>query len=101
VVTGTPIDIDPSIEYYKAYDSSKTIGQIRHRLATMGDLKQDSKSNVMTKLMAGVINFKKETDTKPTKFSTWQVQRMNIPIKKYISTIMVNMERCRWIDPKL
>jgi hypothetical protein len=35
----------------------------------MGDLKQDSKSNVYDEeLMAGVINFKKETDTKPTKF---------------------------------
>ena len=98
-----PIDIDPSIEYYKAYDSSKTIGQIRHRLATMGDLKQDSKSNVYDEeLMAGVINFKKRNGYKANKIlSTWQVQRMNIPIKKYISTIMVNMERCRWIDPKL
>jgi hypothetical protein len=33
--------------------------------------------------------------------STWQVQRMNTPIKKYIRTIKVNMERCRWIDPTL
>jgi murein L,D-transpeptidase YcbB/YkuD len=30
--------------------------------------------------------------------NTWQVQRMNTPIKKYIRTIKVNMERCRWID---
>jgi murein L,D-transpeptidase YcbB/YkuD len=52
--------------------------------------------------MAGVINFKKRNGYKANKIlSTWQVQRMNIPIKKYISTIMVNMERCRWIDPKL
>jgi murein L,D-transpeptidase YcbB/YkuD len=26
---------------------------------------------------------------------------MNTPIKKYIRTIKVNMERCRWIDPTL
>jgi murein L,D-transpeptidase YcbB/YkuD len=25
---------------------------------------------------------------------------MNTPIKKYIRTIKVNMERCRWIDPQ-
>jgi hypothetical protein len=78
------MDIDPSIEYYKAYD--KTIGQIRHRLATMGDLKQDSKSNVYDEeLMAGVINFQKKRIQSQQNFSIWQVQRMNIPIKKYIS----------------
>jgi murein L,D-transpeptidase YcbB/YkuD len=98
-----PIEIDPSIEYYKAYDSSKTIGQIRHRLALMGDLKQDSKSNLYDEeLMAGIINFKKRNGYKANKIlSTWQLQRMNTPIKKLISTIMVNMERCRWIDPNM
>jgi hypothetical protein len=34
----TPIDIDPTVDYYKHNDSAKAIGQIRHRLATMGDL---------------------------------------------------------------
>jgi murein L,D-transpeptidase YcbB/YkuD len=98
-----PISIDPLVEYYKHNDSSKTIGQIRHRLAVMGDLKQDSGSNLYDEeLMAGVMSFKKRNGYKANKIlSTWQVQRMNIPIKKYISTIMVNMERCRWIDPKL
>jgi murein L,D-transpeptidase YcbB/YkuD len=97
-----PIDIDPSIEYYKHNDSSKTIGQIRHHLAVMGDLKQDSKSNLYDEeLMEGVMNFKKRNGYKTNKIlSTWQAQRMNIPIEKLISTIMVNMERCRWIDPK-
>jgi hypothetical protein len=53
-VNGT-IYIDPLIEYYKHNDSSKTIGQIRHRLATMGDLKQDSGSNLYDEeLMAGL-----------------------------------------------
>jgi murein L,D-transpeptidase YcbB/YkuD len=98
-----PIDIDPTVEYYQQYDSSKTIGQIRHRLAVMGDLKRDSKSNLYdAELMTGIINFKKRNGYKANSLlSTWQAQRMNIPIKKYISTIMVNMERCRWIDPKL
>ncbi|CAM2828486.1 L,D-transpeptidase family protein [Flavobacterium frigoris] len=97
-----PIDIDPSIEYYKHNDSSKTIGQIRHHLAVMGDLKRDSKSNLYDEeLMEGVMNFKKRNGYKTNKIlSTWQAQRMNIPIEKLISTIIVNMERCRWIDPK-
>ncbi|WP_413999926.1 L,D-transpeptidase family protein [Flavobacterium sp. W1B] len=99
----SPIEFDPSIAYYKPSDSSKTIGQIRHRLAILGDLKQDSKSNVFDKeLESGVINFKKRNGYKTNGLlSTWQLQRMNTPIKKYISTIIVNMERCRWIDPEL
>jgi hypothetical protein len=32
--------IDPAVDYYKHNDSAKAIGQIRHRLATMGDLKR-------------------------------------------------------------
>ena len=97
------IEIDPAIEYYNHNDSSKTIGQIRHRLAVMGDLKQDSKSNIYDEeLMAGVMKFKKRNGYKAnTILSKWQLERMNTPIKKHISTIMVNMERCRWIDPKL
>lgn len=96
-----PIDIDPSVEYYMHNDSSKTIGQIRHRLVVMGDLQQDSKSNLYDEeLMAGIMNFKKRNGYKSNKIlSTWQLQRMNRPIKELISTIIVNMERCRWIEP--
>lgn len=99
----TPIDIDPTVDYYKHNDSAKAIGQIRHRLATMGDLKRDSGSNLYDEeLMVGVMSFKKRNGYKTNKIlSTWQVQRMNTPIKKYIRTIKVNMERCRWIDPTL
>jgi murein L,D-transpeptidase YcbB/YkuD len=67
----------------------------------MGDLKRDSGSNLYDEeLMEGVMSFKKRNGYKTNKIlSTWQVQRMNTPIKKYIRTIKVNMERCRWIDP--
>jgi hypothetical protein len=50
-----PIDIDPAVDYYKHNDSAKAIGQIRHRLATMGDLKRDSGSNLYDEeLMEGL-----------------------------------------------
>jgi murein L,D-transpeptidase YcbB/YkuD len=50
--------------------------------------------------MEGVMSFKKETDTKPTKY--FRPGRCNewTHLKKYIRT-KVNMERCRWIDPTL
>jgi L,D-transpeptidase YcbB len=88
---------------FKPYDSSKTISQIRHRLAVTGDLKQDSKSNCYDdELMVGILDYKKRNGFKPDYIiAPKHIQNMNIPIEQYIKTIMVNMERCRWIDPEL
>ncbi len=87
----------------KPGDSSQTIGQIRQRLATTGDLHSDSKSNRYDQeLIDGVINFKKRNGYNEDPVITFsQISRMNIPIENYIKTIMVNMERCRWIDPEM
>ena len=98
-----PITMDSLGKEYKLSDSSKTIGQIRHRLFVTGDLKQDSKSNLYDlELLEGILNYKKRNGYKANYIiEPKHIQRMNIPIEKYIKTIMVNMERCRWIDPKL
>lgn len=88
---------------FKPGDSFKTIGQIRHRLSVTGDLKRDSKSNLYDQeLMAGILNYKKRNGFKLDYIITPKhIQNMNIPVEHYIKTIMVNMERCRWIDPEL
>jgi murein L,D-transpeptidase YcbB/YkuD len=101
--TWNHIATDTAVKLYKPNDSSKTIGQIRQRLTVTGDLKENSKSNVYdNELMAGVLKYKKRNGYQPNYLITnWQVQRMNLPIKKYIQAITVNMERCRWIDPEL
>nr|WP_315210920.1 L,D-transpeptidase family protein [uncultured Flavobacterium sp.] len=97
------IAIDSVEKIFKPKDSSKTIGQIRQRLAVTGDLKQDSKSNVYDEeLMAGILNYKKRNGYKTDYLiADKHIQRMNIPIEKYIKTIIANMERCRWINPSL
>lgn len=94
---------DSSIREYKPGDTSKTIAQIRQRLAITGDLKKDSKSNRYDEeLRTGILNFKKRNGYKSDPIITSShIQRLNIPIKNYIKTIMVNMERCRWIAPEL
>jgi L,D-transpeptidase YcbB len=88
---------------YKPDDSSKTIGQIRHRLYITGDLQQDSKSNLYdTELMAGILNYKKRNGFKLNYLITpIHIEQMNIPIQERIKTIILNMERCRWIPPEL
>jgi L,D-transpeptidase YcbB len=98
-----PITTDLLPKEYKLGDSSKTIGQIRQRLAVTGDIKQDSKSNLYDKeLMAGVLNYKKRNSMKMDyPINSMLIQRMNTPIEKYIKAIIVNMERCRWIAPEM
>jgi len=97
------ITMDPSIKDYKPDDSSKIIGQIRKRLYTSGDLKQDSKSNCYDEeLMAGVLDYKRRNGFKLNyHIEPEHIENLNIPVEVRIKTIMVNMERCRWIDPKL
>jgi murein L,D-transpeptidase YcbB/YkuD len=88
---------------FKPNDSATTIGQIRHHLTIIGDLKQDSKSNLYDEeLMSGILNYKRRNGYNLDYIiAPNHIQNMNIPIEQYIKTIMVNMERCRWIDPEL
>ena len=98
-----PIITDPLFKEFRPKDSSKTISQIRHRLTLMGDLKKDSESNLYDEeLMAAVLNYKNRNGFNlDYTIEPKHIQRMNIPIEEYIKTIIINMERCRWIDPKL
>ncbi len=98
-----PIPIDSLSLTFKPFDSAATIGKIRQRLTLMGDLKEDSKSNLYDNdLMEGLLNYKKRNGFKPNYLiEARHIQRMNIPIEEYIKTIKINMERCRWIEPEL
>lgn len=84
-------------------DTAIAIKQIRQRLYVIGDLKQDSKSNIYDEeLMAGVLNYKKRYNLKLNYALTRDhINQMNEPVSKSIKTIMLNMERCRWIPTKL
>jgi murein L,D-transpeptidase YcbB/YkuD len=98
-----PITADPSGNELKPFDSTVTVGQIRKRLYLEGDLKQDSKSNFYDEeLMAGVMNYKKRHGLKLHYIiKPENIEQMNEPIGQRIKTIVLNMERCRWIPPEL
>ncbi|MBF4492160.1 L,D-transpeptidase family protein [Flavobacterium sp. MR2016-29] len=98
------IDIDTeNYKDLKPFDSSVAVKQIRERLFVIGDLKQDSKRNVYDEeMMAGVLNYKKRYGLKLNYTLTLEhINQMNEPIENSIKTIMLNMERCRWIPAKL
>ncbi|KQO34427.1 hypothetical protein ASF10_01540 [Flavobacterium sp. Leaf82] len=98
------IDID-SANYkdLKPFDSGVAIKQIRERLFVVGDLAQDSKRDVYDEeMMAGILKYKKRYGLKLNYTLTREhIDQMNEPIGNRIKTIMLNMERCRWIPTNL
>ena len=97
------IVLDTSVTALKPGDSSKTIAQIRHRLLITGDIAADSKSNLYDEgLAAGILKYKNRNSFKEDKIITAKhIAAMNVSVGERIKTIMVNMERCRWISPDI
>lgn len=101
--TWKTITVDTPYKDLRPDATSATIGQVRNRLFVMGDLKNDSKSNFYDReLMDGIMKYKVRNGLKPNYIiSEDNIKEMNIPISDKIKTLMINMERCRWISPKL
>jgi murein L,D-transpeptidase YcbB/YkuD len=98
-----PIETDSSFIAFKPGDSSQTIAQIRHRLFLLGDLSKDSESSTYDdSLITGILKYKKRTGSlKNNHITKKTIASLNIPIVERIKTIMVNMERCRWITANI
>jgi murein L,D-transpeptidase YcbB/YkuD len=97
------IIIDNNVKSFDLGDSTNTIAQIRQRLFISGDLSKDSKSAIYDKeLAAGVLKYKNRRGNKAdTKILPEHIKDMNIPVGKRIKTLIVNMERCRWISNEI
>lgn len=91
---------DPKFKSYKIGDSSTTIAQIRQRLFISDDIASDSKSAIYDKTLAtGVLKYNKRSGNAASAVILPQlIKDLNVPIAKRIKTIMVNMERCRWVS---
>ncbi|MBB4803101.1 murein L,D-transpeptidase YcbB/YkuD [Flavobacterium nitrogenifigens] len=82
---------------------SSTIAQVRTRLYLLGDLKQDSKSDVYDReLMDAVMKYKVRNGFKPNYILAEEhIKEMNIPLSEKMETLMLNMERCRAISGQI
>ena len=94
------IEMDSGFKSLKPGDSSKIVVQIRQKLNVMGDLDTDSKSAIYDEDFGkAVLNYKLRNGNNLNKTITKRhIDAMNVPISERIKTIMVNMERCRWIS---
>lgn len=93
------IPFDPNMDPIVVEDSSEIVSKVRQHLFVLGSLKTDSKSKVYDKAMAdAVIEYKKSMGLVATnRISAKMLKTMNVSLADRIKTIMVNMERCRWI----
>jgi murein L,D-transpeptidase YcbB/YkuD len=96
------IDPDPKFKACKPGDSGNIILQVRNRLFITGDVKQNSKSNLYdAELVEAVKNYQIRNGNNPGEnILPEHIREMNVPVGERIKTIMVNMERCRWISPE-
>jgi murein L,D-transpeptidase YcbB/YkuD len=99
----SPIVLPPKMKSLKPGDTAVVILQIRNRLFTSGDLKYDSKKNEYDEeLLAGVMKYKQRNAfTADTELQPKHIKDMNVSVQERIKTLMVNMERCRWLSPSL
>lgn len=82
---------------------SSTIAQVRTRLYLLGDLKNDSKSNVYDReLMDAVMKYKVRNGFKPNYILAEEhIKEMNVPLSDKMETLKLNMERCRAISAQI
>ncbi|RYJ40681.1 L,D-transpeptidase YcbB [Flavobacterium anhuiense] len=87
----------------KVGDSSAVVAQIRERLFVTKDIEEDNKSAICdTILIKAMKNYELRHGYTPKNTILLEhINDLNIPVSDRIKTIIVNMERCRWIDPEL
>jgi murein L,D-transpeptidase YcbB/YkuD len=97
------IEVSEDFKNFKLGDSAVGISQIRERLYITGDLKENTKSAVCdTVLISAVKNYELHHGKTPKNIILPEhIKEMNVTVSDRIKTIIANMERCRWIDPKL
>lgn len=96
------ITMPEGVKSLKVGDSATTVLQVRKRLAMTGDLKSASESTVFDNDLAEAIgSYEKRNYQNEDKMITPSlVKDLNVSVQDRIKTIVVNMERCRWISPK-
>ncbi|MGV3698212.1 L,D-transpeptidase family protein [Flavobacterium sp.] len=84
----------------KPGDSSEVVAKIRTRLFLTGDIAEDSGRQLYGyALQQAVLKYKKRNGfTLDKVILPKHINEMNVPVSERIKTLIVNMERCRWIS---
>lgn len=97
------IEVGEDYKSLKVGDSSTVVAQIRERLFVTKDIQENNKSAICdTTLIKAMKNYELRHGYTPKNTILLEhINDLNISVSDRIKTIIVNMERCRWIDPEL
>lgn len=98
-----PVELDKTIRFLQEGDSSITVKQIRTRLFSEGFIDEDSGKLLFDKtLFSGIVKYENTQNRNfEHKITADLIKLLNVSVDDRIKTISVNMERCRWISPKI
>ena len=85
-------------------DNSTVISAVKKRLIREGYLNHDDSSNVFNVSLKVALKEYQETNSltiNDTIITSELLENLNKPVEEKITTLKLNMERCRWMDPKL
>jgi murein L,D-transpeptidase YcbB/YkuD len=87
------------VNQFKKGDSSLVITQIKKKLFLLGDMTIDNGSIYFDETLENAVKyFQKRMGLNQTGIlKKEEIEELNIPIKKRIEQILVNMERSRWV----
>jgi murein L,D-transpeptidase YcbB/YkuD len=97
------IQLPEKFKSLKPKDSSSVVVEVRKRLLITGDLKEDSGSALFDEsLIEGLSVFQKRHGLLVDQtVGVNTIKAMNVSIDDRIKTLIINMERCRWISPNI
>ncbi|TCN58890.1 L,D-transpeptidase [Flavobacterium circumlabens] len=97
------VQLEKGIKSLQPSDSSLTVQQIRTRLFVEGYINQDSGSFLFDQTVSDGITAYGTAQNHDfnAKITGRLIEMLNVPVESRIKTISVNMERCRWINPKI
>ncbi len=94
------VTLGSGVKSLKLGDNNPAVSQLRKRLFLSGELKSDSNNPAFDKeLKDAVMAYQKKIGVKENGIvSDDLVKSLNVPVAARIKTIVVNMERCRWLS---
>jgi murein L,D-transpeptidase YcbB/YkuD len=97
------ITLNKGVKAIKPGDSAAAVAQVRERLYKEGYLKNNSGKKIFDNDLVDAVNAydKRHNREIDSLITPSLVKELNVPVSDRIKTITVNMERCRWITPKL
>lgn len=97
------ITLGEGVKSLKEGDSAAAVAQLRARLHKEGYLKNDSKKAVFDSELTNALKLYEQKHSREYdgKVTADLIKELNVPVKDRIKTIVVNMERCRWIPSEL